>query len=310
MFKKGLLLLFVVFASFGEGKPPQLAPRDVKVKLEEILKAHVCHKSLNPTLMERTLKNFIEELDPTKTYFLEGEIAPWLTPAESLLQRGLEGVKASDFSLFQEIHEDFIRAIHRRNALETEIEKQELPRGVKSEEFKDLSWATNPEELSVRLSRIRALQLEGSEKLGSESQNKLLQRLKKRRLNRESEIVSTSLDDRFKLTLSYVLKSISAALDSHTNYFTPSEANHFIIQVQQRLFGIGAQLRDDLDGLSVTRILENSPASQSAKLKINDKIIAVDHEPVVGMEIGEAVELIRGESGTPVLLTLLRETEE
>jgi carboxyl-terminal processing protease len=310
MIKQGFFLFFLLFVAFGEGKPPQLAPKDVKVKLEEILKAHVCHKSLNPTLMERTLKNFIEELDPTKTYFLETEVSSWINPSESTLQRGLEGVKTSDFSLFQEIHETLLSAIHRRNALETDIENQDLPRGVKSEEFKDLSWATTSEELSVRLSRIRALQLEVSEKLGSESQAKLLQRLKKRRLNRESELVSTSLEDRFKLTLSYVLKSISAALDSHTNYFTPAEANHFIIQVQQRLFGIGAQLRDDLDGLSVTRILENSPASQSTKLKINDKIIAVDHEPVVGMEIGEAVELIRGESGTPVLLTLLRETEE
>lgn len=83
-----------------------------------------------------------------------------------------------------------------------------------------------------------------------------------------------------------------------------------MIQVQQRLFGIGAQLRDDLDGLSVIRIIENSPASQSNKLKINDKIIAVDFEPVIGMEITEAVELIRGEKGTPVRLTLLRESGE
>ena len=54
----------------------------------------------------------------------------------------------------------------------------------------------------------------------------------------------------------------------------------------------------------MTRILENSPASQSGKLKINDKIIAVNHEPIVGLDITEAVDLIRGEKGTPVVLTV------
>ena len=85
------------------------------------------------------------------------------------------------------------------------------------------------------------------------------------------------------------MKATAESLDSHTNYFTPSEANQFMIQVQQRLFGIGAQLRDNLDGFSVMRILENSPASQSGKLKINDKIVAVNHEPIVGLDITEAV---------------------
>lgn len=83
-----------------------------------------------------------------------------------------------------------------------------------------------------------------------------------------------------------------------------------MIQVQQRLFGIGAELRDDLDGLRVMRILENSPASQSNQLKIQDKIIAVNQEPVVGMEITEAVELIRGEKGTKVSLTVLRDGKD
>jgi carboxyl-terminal processing protease len=45
------------------------------------------------------------------------------------------------------------------------------------------------------------------------------------------------------------------------------------------------------------------------KIKINDKIIAVDGEPVVGLDITEAVELIRGEKGTSVLLTFLRDGE-
>lgn len=310
MIRKSIFFFIFVCLAICEGKAPQLSPRDVKVKIEEILKAHVCHKALSPELMERTLQNFLDELDPTKTYFIQDEIAQWTRPSEVTLQRALSGFKTNDFSLFQEIHTTFLAAIERRNAIETEINQRELPKGVKSEEFKDLSWALCHEDLVNRLLRIKALQMETTEKLGDESQSRLLQRLQKRRFNREAELTGTNAEDRHKVTLAYVLKASTCALDSHTNYFTPTEANQFMIQVQQRLFGIGAQLRDDLDGLSVMRIIENSPASISNKLKINDKIIAVDNEPVVGMEISEAVELIRGEKGTPVLLTILRESGE
>jgi len=293
-----------------EAKQPNLSPRDVKLKVEEILKAHVCHKALSPELMGRVLQNFLEELDPTKTYFIEEDIATWLHPSEEMLHKILAKYNATDFSVFQEIHSQFIQAIERRNALQVQIDQSSLPRGVKNDEFKDLTWAKTEEALIYRLVRIKALQQEAAEKLEEDMKLKFFQRLEKRRANREAEFNTLSSEDRSRQILAYMLKAITTALDSHTNYFTPTEASQFMIQVQQRLFGIGAQLRDDLDGLSVIRILENSPASQSNKLRINDKIIAVDHEPVVGLDISEAVELIRGEQGTAVLLTILREIEE
>lgn len=304
------IILFFLWISLLDGKPPQLTPRDVKIKIEEILKSHVCHKKLSPELMKRTLENFVDELDPTKTYFIQDEISHWIEPKDDLLNKALMGFKTADFSLFNEIHTLFVDAAARRNQIENEIGNKELPKGVKNEEFKDLKWATNYDELVNRNLRIKSLQTVATEKLGSESQSKFWQRLAKRRINRESELSGATEEERHRAILSTVLKAATAALDSHTNYFTPNEANQFMIHVQQRLFGIGAQLRDDLDGLSVMRILENSPASQSNKLKINDKIIAVNDEPVVGMEISEAVELIRGEKGTSVRLTLLRETGE
>lgn len=310
MVRKSFFLLFFLWMALSEAKPPQLSPRDVKTKIDEILKAHVSYKSLTPELMQRTLQNFLEELDPTKTYLIESEIAQWQNASDTVLQRALAGFKTGDFSLFQELHVAFLNAIERRKAIEEEIANWELPKGVKSEEFKDLKWAVCYEDLVNRNVRIKAMQLEATEKLGGESQSKFLQRLHKRRSYREQEMTGANEEEQHKVTLSILLKAATCSLDSHTNYFTPNEANQFMIQVQQRLFGIGAQLRDDLDGLSVVRIIENSPASQHNKLKINDKIIAVDHEPVVGMEITEAVELIRGEKGTHVLLTILRETEE
>ncbi len=310
MFRKVFFTLFFFFFTVCEAKLPEIIPRDVKIKIEEILKAHATYKYLTPQLMERTLRNFLEELDPTKTYLLESEIEAWMNPTEETLKESLDNFKTTDFSVFSDIYTVMGSAVERRGLLEKEMAQKELPSEVKSDEFKDLKWACTPEELQTRLLRIKALQLEACDRLGEESRERFMARLSKRRALNEAEILGATPEDRSRVILSHILKATTASLDSHTNYFTPMEANQFMIQVQQRLFGIGAQLRDNLDGLSVVRILENSPASISNKLKINDRIIAVNNEPIVGYDISDAVEMIRGEKGTPVLLTILRETME
>ncbi len=82
-----------------------------------------------------------------------------------------------------------------------------------------------------------------------------------------------------------------------------------MIHVQQRLYGIGAMLRDDFDGLIILKLIEGGPAARSGKVQVDDKIIAVDSEPVMGLSIQDAVALIRGKKGTSVTLTLLRKNE-
>ncbi len=306
---KTLLLVLILFFGALEAKPPALSPKDTRVKIDEILKAHVSYHHLSPELIRRAFQNYLEELDPTKTYFLDSEIVKWTSPNEELLEQVITEYKQENFTQFELIHEAFLPAIERRNHLEALLSEEELPKNVQPSEFKEVSWAKSEEELSQRLLRIRALQLDVADKLNQETRDQFQARLQKRRTNREDEIISGNQKLRQQLILSFVLKSISGALDSQTAYFTPAEANQFMIQVQQRLFGIGAQLRDDLNGFTITRILDGGPASTAERLKIGDKIIGVNHEPVVGMDIVEAVELIRGPKGSPVLLTLLREEE-
>ncbi|MEN9655057.1 MAG: tail-specific protease [Chlamydiota bacterium] len=311
MIRRTWLLFFIILGLLTlEAKPPQLEVRDVQAKVEEVLKAHVCYKKLDHEIASRILQNFIEELDPTKTYFLKDDIAAWLEPSEETLNRVLDGFRKGDFVVFREIHETYMGAIERRSHLASQIDQAEMPDGVKNDEFKDLQWVTSEQELVNRLVRIKALQLAAADRMGGDSRDKFIQRIEKRRANREAEIIGSTPEETHRLVLTFILKATTSALDAHTNYFTPNEANQFMIQVQQRLFGIGAQLRDDLDGLSVVRLLEGGPAILSHKLKINDKIIAVNQEPVIGMDITEAVELIRGEKGSSVLLTILRNVEE
>lgn len=299
-------LLCIFLLSSVDARTPPLSPKDARSKVDEILKAHATYQALTPELMQRALVNYIDELDPGKTYFIEPDIKKWLEPAEELLEKTTKDFKNEAFTTFEEIHEVMICAIARRNALEGKIDCTNLPKEVQTSEFKDISWSQSEEELLDRLSRIRALQIEAAEKLGQETKQQFLQRLSKRRYSREEELITHSPATRRQAVLSYALKAISSSLDSQTTYFTPTEASQFMIQVQQRLYGIGAQLRDDLNGFSVVRLLDDGPASLGNKLKVGDRIVAVNGEPVVGMELIDAVELIRGPQGTRVSLTVIR----
>ena len=314
MFKPLLhkMLISALFLISGtlSAKPPTLTPRDTRVKIQEILKAHVCHQELSAEIVTRALHNYIEEIDPTKTYLLEADTQRWLNASPALVAQVLGGYHREDFSAFEQIHTSLARAIQRRATLEARLQQMALPETVSALEFKTLTFAKNEQELLDKLNRIRALQFKTAQKIHPENQEQFFQRIAKRRASREQELLGATEAERKQIVLSYVLKSVSSALDSQTLYFTPTEANQFMIQVQQKLFGIGAQLRDDLNGFAITRLVEGGPASMSNQLRVGDKIIAVNKEPIVGMDIVEAVSLIRGPQGSSVDLTILRETKE
>ena len=291
-------------------RPPELTPKDTQKKINELLRAHVKYKTISKELVKRSLELFLEELDPIKTYLIEDEVISWTNPSETLLEDVQNKMSTGDYSHFEEIYNVMTSSISRRNDLEKLIESEQFEGKVNQEVFRDIKWTKSELELKERLLHLRALQQEAAENLDTETKAKLHQKLKKRRVNREADILCQSKHERKAQVQAYILKAFSASLDSHTTYLTPKEANQFMIQVQQKLFGIGAQLKDNLNGFAIVRLLEGSPAMLSNKLKVGDRIIAVNKEPVVGLDIIEAVDLIRGPKGTKVSLTILRETQD
>lgn len=302
-----LFLILLFFFGVIEAKYPDLTPADVKTQMSAIMKAHAEHKQLNQELIKRALNNYLEELDPTKTYFIQADIHEWLNPTDAQLDQILRDYKAGSFTAFYEIRDKLASVISRRHELEKQIILTELPKHVNLDEFKDIPWAQSIDILAERLTKIKALQFESSLKLKDDLQQNALQRIAKRQARYEDELLTKDQDAIRKFVLTHTLKALASSLDSHTSYFTPEEAGQFMINVQQRLFGIGAQLRDDLNGFTIVKIVEGGPAFASKELKLKDRIIAVNEEPVVGMDILDAVELIRGEENTPVTLTVIRE---
>ena len=307
--RKTLAIFFCLLVFMGEAKLPDIGPQDVTSKVKEIMKAHASHKKLTPALAQRILNNYLENLDVNKTYFVESDITEWIHPSNDLLEQIVEDFNNDSFRTFEKIQDTFIKAIERRRLIEQKIDYQNLPSHVRVEEFKEMPWAKSEEELMNRLRRIRALQVETAAKLNEDMREKSMQRIAKRQAKYEDSMMISDPREHERLILSQVLKATASALDAHSVYFTPGEATQFMINVQQRLYGIGAQLRDDINGFTVVKIVEGGPAALSKQLKVKDRIVAVNGEPVVGMDIGDAVDLIRGEAHTPVVLTVIRDTK-
>jgi carboxyl-terminal processing protease len=300
------LILCFYYAVPTEARLPAITAVQAREKIQEIMGLHATHKQLTPELVRRSLNLYLEQIDPLKSYLIESDISLWLNPSDAEVQTILNEYNNNSFASFDAIDGKMRAAIERHRILEAEINTQDLPKNVRAEEFKDMEWTHNDAELKTRLARLRALQIETAGKLSPELQAKLLQRISKRQAKFEEEFLDPDAEHRERHTLSNVIKAVAASLDAHSSYFTPDEARQFLINVQQRLFGIGAQLRDDLNGFSVVKIIEGGPAAEGKLLRVKDRIIAVDGEPVIGMDILDAVELIRGEKNTSVILTVIR----
>ena len=105
------------------------------------------------------------------------------------------------------------------------------------------------------------------------------------------------------------LNAITGLMDPHTDYFAPVEKRSFTEQMSGVIYGIGAQLGADDNGVKIAAITPGGPAWKSGQLVVNDvitKIAQGAEEPVdiAGYEVTDAVKLIRGDLGTEVRLTV------
>lgn len=98
---------------------------------------------------------------------------------------------------------------------------------------------------------------------------------------------------------------VAALGDPYSTYFTPQLAEEFRQEVNQKFFGIGAEIGEREETITVIAPLAGTPA-EAAGVLAGDFILAVDGEDTAGMTVEEAVKRIRGDKGTQVVLTLYR----
>ena len=95
--------------------------------------------------------------------------------------------------------------------------------------------------------------------------------------------------------------------DPYTRFLDPKEFNQMRIDTSGELTGVGIQIVKDKesDDLIIISPIEGTPAYE-AGIKARDKILSIDNISTKGMNIEDAVKLIRGQRGTKVKLEILR----
>ncbi len=94
--------------------------------------------------------------------------------------------------------------------------------------------------------------------------------------------------------------------DPYTVFLSPQDKVMFEQDMKGSFSGIGAEIGFRDKFLTIIAPLKGSPAEKAGLLS-GDKILKVDELEIIGMNIDEAVSIIRGEKGTIVKLTIGRD---
>lgn len=103
---------------------------------------------------------------------------------------------------------------------------------------------------------------------------------------------------------------IEALQDPYSTYYSQEELEELQNKTQGIYYGIGARVGIDADTQlpRIASVIEGTPA-QEAGLMAGDLLYEVDGTCVQGMDLNSAVALVKGDEGTIVHLTVIREGE-
>ena len=98
------------------------------------------------------------------------------------------------------------------------------------------------------------------------------------------------------------------SLDSYSQFLDPDDYKNLLVDTEGKFGGLGIEItiRDGL--LTIISPIEDTPAWE-AGIKAGDIIIKIDGELTKGITLNEAVKKLRGDPGTEVKLTILREKD-
>ncbi len=104
-----------------------------------------------------------------------------------------------------------------------------------------------------------------------------------------------------------MIEGLAASLDDpYTFFLPPSESQQFTEDLSGSFQGVGMEIAVRNQVLTVVSPLKGTPADK-AGIKSKDLILKIDGVPTSGLDVGAAVQKIRGPKGTEVTFILMRE---
>ena len=100
-----------------------------------------------------------------------------------------------------------------------------------------------------------------------------------------------------------------SGLDPHSGFMNEEVFQEMQMDTEGKFGGLGIEITMEEGFVKVIAPIEDTPAYEAGVLA-GDYIIQIDETPVFGLTLNEAVELMRGKKGEPIVITISRANTE
>ena len=282
-------------------------------------KLHYDPQIINDDFSIKVYDDFIDAVDSQKRFLLKSDIELFSQFRLSIDDQ----INSSDIAFFNVVYETLKTRIDEVESFYGEI--LEVPFNFQLNEeinldYENLEYASNSDELKkIWRKRLKLSALDGYASKKEIKDNGEV--ISEQEIEKESRTaISENLKDFFQFNselersdwFSIYLNSIVTQFDPHTSYLAPEAKEAFDQNISGKFQGIGARLFKRNQQVEISEIIIGGPVWRDNLLNVGDIIIAVaqslEEEPteISLMKLTDATDLIKGEKGTNVFLTVKR----
>ncbi len=275
--------------------------------LSQIVRNHYSDVNVNDDFSNILLDRVIDSLDPSRIYFTEADINEFDQYRFELDDFLRAGDVEAGFLMYNRYQQ---RVIERLVFSLKRLEEDGSPFDFTLDEYlildrSEAPWATSYNEIEdLWRKRVKSNVL--SALLSDDTYEEAKGNLSERYRAQLSQVLKNDQREAFQ----YYMDAMTLSIDPHTQYYLPQAAENFTMNMSLQLQGIGAVLTTEDEFTEVVSIVPGGPADMAGDLQPRDRIIAIaqgDEEfiDVIGWRVDDVVQLIRGEKGTVVRLSVI-----
>ncbi|MBP9186145.1 MAG: carboxy terminal-processing peptidase [Bacteroidia bacterium] len=278
--------------------------------LQLVASYHYQKPQINDQFSSNALDNYLADLDPSKVYFLQSDVAEFEKYRYILDETIFSGDVKPGFEVFNKYQQRLQERINYALFLLTDSANFDYST-VDSfmTDRENASYTNTIEELNNLWQKKLKYECLSLKSQGKDFKT-YSETIRKRYDNLLKLASKTKSEDVFQV---YV-NAFTGLADPHTNYYSPRASADFNTQMSLSLEGIGATLQTESEYTKIREVVKGGPADKSKKIHAGDRIVGVaqgdsDIVNVVDWRLDDVVSLIRGKKGTIVRLEIIPASE-
>ncbi|PJD93855.1 MAG: tail-specific protease [Parachlamydia sp.] len=329
VFKPFFFVLIFTTSLLFSAERELLKTADVNKVMQEILRQHVSQKQMSDQILKTSLKVYIDQFDPERLYLLQNEIAPFLNMNDAQASLLLQQYSQNDFAAYMRLNSVIQNSITRARKIRQELiqRPQQLflyqnPSQYKADknfgEEIDLSkpFSQNPGELRNRIKHqlIRfignEIEQHGIAKI-RKNENAILAFYENRMREKENKYLlrnasghPLSEEEKENFLVMHILKALTRSLDAHTTFYDAVEAYDMKVRLEKGVIGVGLIPQETDNGITISKIIPDSPASKSGVVQVDDQIVSIDGKDVSLQTFDQVMSRLQSNPGTLISLVL------